>query len=206
MISLKRLPEPRILRERGPQWTREFLASNDPRPRSNRYRHKEIKQTLQAISFGKCFYCEQMLAEGEAEIDHYVEVAKDRRLAYAWTNLYWSCRGCIDKLPEDTIPCNTCLDPFDPDVDPSDHLTYELERILPRDGSEVGRRTIDKYCLNRSELLLARTRALQGLWMRLEQLYQRGVPYDDPRGGGAVCAAFARPERSFSAMFAARSG
>jgi hypothetical protein len=197
VIRLTRLPEPAVLTKNGTRWTKEFVDSSKDRPVSRRYAHKEVKATLRAISHGKCFYCEEAVPETEVEVDHYVEVAEDRELAYAWTNLYLSCRGCNDKLPEATIPRTSALDPFDPAVDPAEHLRFEDEKIYSRGGSARGQATIGKYKLGRMELDLKRLKVLQELNERLIELLRAELGWRDCE---PILREFPMPDRPFSAM------
>jgi hypothetical protein len=167
VIRLKRLPEPSILTKKGAGWTAKFLASGASRPDSSKYRHHEIVETLLAIGQRKCFYCEKMTAEADGEVDHHIEVAVAPDRAFAWDNLYWACRQCNDKLAEATVPVAECLDPFDPAIDPRDHLVFVSDQVLPRTSSAAGRATIAKYRLNRTDLGLARSRALTEAYKRM---------------------------------------
>ncbi len=81
MISMTRLPEPAILRQKKEKWLAAYLRKLEKnlgkRPDSRQYGHKEIRDTLRAMSFHKCFYCERKLSETEDEVDHYIdELAK----------------------------------------------------------------------------------------------------------------------------------
>ena len=94
VIHLDRSPEPRCLLENGERWLNTFQDSALERPDSRQYGHRDVRDALHAMSFNKCFYCEQKLSESEAEVEHFVEVSEQRELAFTWTNLYLSCRGC----------------------------------------------------------------------------------------------------------------
>ena len=39
------------------EWSTKFIASGKNRPDNSKYGHKEIKETLFAMSHNKCFYC-----------------------------------------------------------------------------------------------------------------------------------------------------
>jgi 5-methylcytosine-specific restriction endonuclease McrA len=197
VIRLTRLPEPAVLTRNGARWTEEFVASDKARPEDRRYAHKEIKATLRAISGGKCFYCEWAVPESEIEVDHHVEVSKDRSLAFSWNNLYLSCRGCNDKLPESTIPRADVLDPFDTQHDPTDHLCFDDEKVYARAGSAHGSATIGKYKLHREDLELERAKALKELYKLASELQRKGIPWSDCE---PILRAFTAPDRPFSAM------
>ena len=60
MRHIKRFPEPAILKEKQTEWQEKYNAKLDAdphaRPDSSKYAHKEIKDTLYAMSYGKCFF------------------------------------------------------------------------------------------------------------------------------------------------------
>ena len=205
MIHIERLPEPTILTEKRAAWKDAFLkkraSSPGSRPHSSRYAHKEIVDTLTAMSSYRCFYCQQSLKDCTPEVDHYIEVNEAPDRAFDWSNLYLSCKGCNAKLP--SIPPSQCVDPCDPDVDPADHLKFDNEQILPRKDSERGRRTIMKYKLNRPELDLKRSKALRECVELINKVLIKCV-----RDGRLVSdqereliESFAESSRPFSAMF-----
>jgi len=162
VIALNRLPEPDVLAMKGEKWLERFLNNPGRVPNSRQYGHQDIKNTLRAMSFHKCFYCERKLSEAEDEIDHYIEVAEVPEQAFVWENLYLCCRSCNGKkLPNSKIAAKGCLNPCDSSVDPSDHLTFTGEIIQPRADSTLGARTIQKYQLDRDELNYLRLQKLQ---------------------------------------------
>lgn len=160
MISLKRLAAPRILVEKAVEWQQAYdtqLASHPgKRPQSGKYAHAEVVATLRSMSHEKCFYCE---GAGPLSVDHYVEVAERRDLAFSWENLYLACEGCQDKQPNTAIPASECVDPCDQAADPTQHLAFNKEMI--RFASPRGDHTIRKYRLNRPLLVSDRRRLLQ---------------------------------------------
>lgn len=157
MISLTRLDEPKVLRKNKEKWQAKYLEKLKGRPRqrppSSQYGHKEIRNVLEAMSFGKCFYCEQKLSGTKSEVDHYIEITEKPELAFEWANLYLCCWDCNHKkIPNSNIPVSDCLNPCDPLINPGDHLTFEGEMIRPKSGSPRGLNTIRKYRLDRDEL------------------------------------------------------
>lgn len=143
MIRVRRLGEPRVLAEKKTEWQKRFDATGELRPKSNKqYAHKEIVETLEAMSHNKCFYCE---ADGELSVDHYIEIAERKDLAFTWENLYLACAHCQKKVPNKSIPVSECVDPCDPAMDPADHLRFDDEFISWR--TPQGERTIKKYRL-----------------------------------------------------------
>lgn len=169
MVPLRRGEAPRILRERAAEWTQAYVAQcvqKPQRPRSRTYNHPEVREELRRMSHGKCFYCERKLAEADEQVDHYVEVEARRDLAFEWANLYLACATCNNtKAADSRIPNADCVDPCDASRRPTDHLTFDDERIAPRD--DRGRKTMQKYRLDRDELDLIRGRFLREFMKRV---------------------------------------
>lgn len=209
MISITRLPEPAKLAENREKWLSAFLEKRKDNPRarpdSRQYGHQEIRNTLQAMSFQKCFYCERRLGEGEDEVDHYIGIAENEKLAFTWSNLYLSCRDCNPKKRyETTIVITACIDPCDISINPSDHLMFDDEFIFNRLGSDKGTKTIQKYQLDRPQLNYLRLRHLQQFERFYRKLQERranheGRPLTDRER--EMIATFKQPEHAFSLMF-----
>lgn len=166
MRHIKRFPEPAILKEKQTEWQKKYNAKLDAdphaRPDSSKYAHKEIKDTLYAMSYGKCFYCETKLSGGNREVDHFIEVAIDHSKAYEWDNLYLSCSNCNDKMDHNAIPVTEALDPCrDSDEVIQQNITFVDELISAVPGSAKGLNTIKKYRLNTDLLDMRR-----GQWLK----------------------------------------
>ncbi|MDI6793175.1 MAG: HNH endonuclease [bacterium] len=210
MISIERLPEPAILTKKKEKWLAAYLAKRpaNPRPPSSQYGHRDIRDTLGAMSFNKCFYCECKLGTAKderGEIDHYIEVEEEPRLAFDWDNLYLSCHDCNSKkLPNTSIPVSDCLDPCDLSEDTSAHLTFNDECIRPRNGSQKGAGTIQKYSLDRDELDHLRVKQIKNFERLLRGLLERQI--QDGRDSLApqekeAIESFKEPCHAFSLMF-----
>ena len=166
MRHLKRLPKPQILVKKEAEWQRKYEEKleedSKARPDSSKYAHREITEALNAMSYGKCFYCETKLSSDIQEVDHFVEVAIDHSKAYDWKNLYLACSNCNDKLDHNVIPVECVLDPcMDSDEEIQRHITFVDEVICPVDASEKGLKTIKKYKLGTDLLNMKR-----GKWLR----------------------------------------
>ena len=162
MRHIERLCKPRILEEKGAEWTKKFLKSHKNRPDHSKYAHKEIVETLEEMSSHKCFYCEAKLY-GKKEVEHHVEVSVDRKRAYDWDNLYLSCSTCNrEKLDERMIPTSETLDPCD-DSDETirETISFNNEQIVSIDGNKRGIKTIQKYRLDREDLDYLRLKQLK---------------------------------------------
>jgi uncharacterized protein (TIGR02646 family) len=208
VIALQRLAEPAVLAENGEAWQERFLeklkGSPGQRPDPRQYGHREIRNTLRAVSFQKCFYCERKLSESEDEIDHYIEVAESPEQAFAWENLVLCCRDCNrKKLSNATLPVRECLNPCDMTVDPADHLTFADEIIRPRSGSPIGARTIQKYRLERDQLNYLRTKQLQQFerFVRGLQTVCIGEGRRLTQAEKEAIASFGQTDHEFSLMF-----
>jgi uncharacterized protein (TIGR02646 family) len=209
VIPITRLPEPAKLSENKEKWLTAYLKKRQSRPNSrpssDQYGHPEIRNVLRAMSFDKCFYCERKLALSEDEVDHYIGVTEDPTLAFDWYNLYLSCPTCNRrKLSNTTIPVSDCLDPCDPSENPAEHLTFDDEFIVSKDGSPKGSATIQKYRLSRPELDRLRDKQLRRFYETLSKLQKRQV--DDggrplTQSEKAVLASFKEPQHAFSLMF-----
>ena len=166
MRHIKRFPEPAILKEKQTEWQEKYKAKlavdSKARPDNSKYAHKEIKDSLYAMSYGKCFYCESKLSGGNKEVDHFVEVAIDHSKAYEWDNLYLACTNCNDKINHEAIPVTDALDPCcDSDEEIQQNITFVDEQICAVPGSTKGLNTIKKYRLNTDLLDMRR-----GQWLR----------------------------------------
>jgi len=68
---------------------------------ADRFRTKDIKDSLEIIYNKKCAYCEQTVIRNSEEqtddkstIEHYRPKSKYYWLAYSWDNLLWCCHKC----------------------------------------------------------------------------------------------------------------
>ncbi len=209
MILITRLPEPAILAEKKDTWLQSYLKKRakkpNQRPPSNQYGHREIRETLESMSFHKCFYCERKLIETKGEVDHYIEVTEEPALAFEWKNLYLSCPDCNRrKLSNATIPVSDCLDPCDQSVTHADHLTFDSEYIRPKAGSTKGPKTIQKYKLDRPELNYLRLKHLQRFHELLLKIRDRQIrdgrkTLTNSEKESLVC--FKEADYTFSLMF-----
>lgn len=157
MRHINRLQEPDILASKHDEWQKKFETEREvhpsARPDASKYGNRKIREALEACSYGKCFYCESTLKGELREIDHFIEVSVNPRLAYSWNNLYLACSNCNDKKSQLKIPVEDVLDPCsDSDKEIQSHIYFKDEYIGAQPGSDKGLKTIRKFKLN-SELL-----------------------------------------------------
>lgn len=173
MRILTRTAEPEILRKKSADWTAAFVASGDGRPEARKYRHEQVVNALRAMSHNKCFYCERPLDDGDEQVDHYVEVAVDPTLAFAWRNLYLACKGCNVGKPDHTdIPVTRCVDPCGA-IPVEQHLEFVDDLVRPVAASAEGDHTIRKYRLLRPPLVHLRMQVLKQLWREYQGILRR---------------------------------
>lgn len=205
MKHITRLPKPQILVDKAEQWTAKFLASGKDRPDSNKYRHQKITDVLYTMSLHKCYYCERKLKLYPKEIDHFIEVAEKKELAYDWENLYLACDNCNGKMPNTTIAVTEVLDPcrhMDDEI--QEHLIFEDELITAKNGSPFGFKTIQKYRLDSEQLDHVRVKQLKEFHKRLISIKDNMIT--ESRGRMTDIEkqqiyAFQQPDKSFSLMF-----
>ena len=205
MRFLQRLAKPSILEEKEEIWRKNFVDSSKKRPDNSKYAHAQIRDTLNSMSFHKCFYCERRLKGVAQEIDHFIEVAERRDLAYDWDNLYLACDNCNNKLPNRTISTTDALDPCrDTDEIIEECLTFEKGSIQAKSGSQKGLRTIQKYKLDSEQLDHVRTRQLQLFYEVLIEIQKRMIVEQRQSMSEQekeALLSFENPDRPFSLMF-----
>jgi uncharacterized protein (TIGR02646 family) len=167
---------------------------------SSLYGHESVKEQLKADQGGKCCYCEApFTANGYGDVEHfrpkaaYLATNQDKLtypgyywLAYAWSNLIFSCQICNQQFKKnhfaladeskratnhhahDALPHEEPL-LIDPTTDdPEAHLTYVAEVVQPKDGSNRGKYVIAKFGLDRGELADLRQARFQQVDSALE--------------------------------------
>jgi hypothetical protein len=200
-----RLAEPGVLVKNAAGWIAAHLQRPSERPPHRRYGHEDVRIALRAMSFHKCFYCEQRVSRGDEEVDHHIEAAERPDLAFTWTNLYLACTGCNNGKPSNAaLPVARCVDPCDPTQDPDAHLLWRDEYVAERAHSARGLDTIRKYRLDRPELEGSRTKQLR----LFDTAHREILLRMNAQGRAAMNPAevellrsFASPTQPFSAMF-----
>jgi len=147
------------------------------------YADSTVKDELLRVQHGKCAFCESKVTHiAYGDVEHYrpkagyVQRPGDSLkrpgyfwLAYAWTNLVFSCQLCNQRFKRNHFPLLnhrrrirshrspvTSEEPvfIDPAAeDPELHITFRDEVAFPFNGSPRGQATIDALGLNRPELV-----------------------------------------------------
>lgn len=155
MIKIKRSVCPNSLQKRDKSFVKGDYARDD------------VKTALLKMQYGKCCYCERRIIElspTEREVDHYIPRKAfvngggniQWHKANKWENLLFSCVKC-NRSKAGKHPCNQktgeteIIDPSCEDIDPEDHITFNIEDALisyvPQNGSTLGNTTIEKLAL-----------------------------------------------------------
>jgi uncharacterized protein (TIGR02646 family) len=101
MIAVKRVVKPDILLKHEATWTKAIRTAPNATAKEaaiNKYKHPQIKQTLETMFHGKCAYCESYILNVDyGDIEHFKPKSKFSHLAVKWDNLLLSCKKCNDK-------------------------------------------------------------------------------------------------------------
>jgi hypothetical protein len=165
MIHVVRLQEPEILTRKKDTWKNNFISSGKDRPSTTQYGHHTVRECLNTMSNHKCYYCEQTLKDTINEIDHFIEVAERKDLAFEWTNLYLACDNCNSKHSNTSIPVTDVLDPCVASNQEIERAIYfETEQIKAVPGSDIGLLSIKKYKLHTDLLDRLRSKRLNAFY------------------------------------------
>jgi uncharacterized protein (TIGR02646 family) len=75
---------------------------------SKNYRSKEVVAALQRIFHGKCYLCEDEVAD--PVVEHFIPHEGDRVKKYDWNNLYYACHRCNNIKGTTTTELLDCCD------------------------------------------------------------------------------------------------
>ena len=207
MIHIDRLSKPEILVRKEKEWIDNFIASNKKRPDNSKYGHKQIRNSLNSMSFHKCFYCERKLTGIPNEIDHYIEVAdpSGKNLAFKWENLFLACDNCNNKLKNTDIPVSSALNPcINSDTEIQENITFKDELITAKNNTELGLQTIKKFRLDTELLDMIRSKQLN-LFNKVLVQIQKNQIKDSRKEMNKIekesLLSFAQKDHQFSLMF-----
>lgn len=108
MIFVQRTTKPGILARKEVAWIAAIKAAksaldadNSPANRTQldqaigKYRHSEVKESLEQMFHSKCAYCESYISNVDyGDIEHFKPKSKFPELSVTWENLLLSCKIC----------------------------------------------------------------------------------------------------------------
>lgn len=206
MIKVYRTPKPLILKKKSHQWTKKLLSlvvnTIDWNKQIDKYRHRQVKEALEAMFHGKCAYCESKITHVSfGHIEHYRPKQRYPERAFLWCNLLLACDRCnnakLDRFP-DAKQGGPLLNPVK--NDPNRHFRFfydpvaKLATVIPT--TTQGETTEQLLQLNRRDLRGHRSRTMRHLYV-LKIFAERGDPeaitlWQEAQIDSAEYAAFAR--------------
>jgi uncharacterized protein (TIGR02646 family) len=157
------------------------------------YAAKAVKQALRRDQHGKCAFCESSFEHiAVGDVEHFRPKAGFKQvdsddlkrpgyfwLAYEWSNLFLSCELCNQLFKKNLFPLKNArrrahpvklrIDQEEPllidpaAIDPSNHIHFNREYAVAKDGSPEGSATIEALGLNRQKLAEIRGQRLDDL-------------------------------------------
>jgi uncharacterized protein (TIGR02646 family) len=206
MIRVYRVSKPAILIRKEAEWRRTLLqakTNDEQRRAASKYRHRQVREALEAMFHGKCAYCEsQIVHVSDAHIEHYRPQSKFPHGTFDWDNLLLACGKCNSaRYKGDSFPevheggplVNPCEDA------PDAHLQFHYDaqtKLASVYGKTVRGETSEKLLgLNRGDLRHYRSRQITRL-AALARLAAHDAEaqrlLDEARQDRAEYAAFAR--------------
>jgi hypothetical protein len=159
--KLNKLPKPHILEVKEDVWTTAYVSAVAAGTAKNaeRWRHEEIKLTLDAETDGKCAYCESLVLDvAYPHVEHIVPKAIHPELAHRWHNLTWACPKCNVAKDVAYHPTEGVLNPYVDDIEA--HLVFHGDFIDSPLGDPRGAITVIACDLNRYDLVRSRVARL----------------------------------------------
>lgn len=200
MISIVKKPKPDILVTNEQSWTQTYLThliSGDPVPDTikGRYRHQEIRSSLENETHNKCAYCETYIKPASfGDVEHFLPKAKYPNDIFKWENLTLACEVCnrTHKKEHDNPPL------INPYIDtPTNHLEPEGPMIISKLNDQKGDTTVTVLQLNRPELLLRRAEKINSILSLLSRWeLEQNLPYKNILKGQLVQEADSSKEYS----------
>jgi uncharacterized protein (TIGR02646 family) len=200
MITLLKLPIPKVLKEKGADWTKELMDAKArgedlSTARRNRYNNSEIKKTLLRETHDKCAYCEAKLTHVTyGDVEHVVPKSAQPELTYEWGNLTVACDICNTKKGN----IGGLVDPYSEDPE-AVHFRFMGPMLTLRADSEVGKLTLMVLELNRASLIERRKDRVDNLGRRLGEVLKT----KDPQLKQVLLDALVRDETGAEKEFAA---
>ncbi len=179
MIKLTKLPTPAILTANGAAWTATLMAKlaagdKPTQTESSRYRHKDIKSTLELETHGKCAYCESKLKHiHHGDVEHIHPKSLDPAKQFEWENLTLSCEVCNQNKSNLDPRAELIIDPYI--INPEEHICFIGALAYPA-GTPNGISSIRILELNRAELVIMRNETISRVMSIFDTLLRRDLP------------------------------
>lgn len=170
MIAAKRAKKPGILVRNFLRWEAGIRAATTKVGRDNavnKYRQKEIKDTLEGMFHDKCAYCEANITHvAYSHIEHYRPKDRYPLKAIEWNNLLLACGICNGPEHKGThfpTPKNNgpIIDPTEKGIDLSLHFEFHYDEkagiAIVNHLSNRGEVTKNLLGLNRKKLVRHRS-------------------------------------------------
>jgi hypothetical protein len=207
VTRVNRISKPDVLQQNSDRWLSELRSAienleqikNDPKAKKedvkkaetivkkaqNKYSHREIKDALVKMFYGKCAYCESCITVVTyGHIEHFYPKSRYADKTFEWHNLLLSCDICNNAQHKGTLfPLDIkgnplLIDPSDGITEPVMHLKFFWDnslRLASIYGLDDRGREVERiFGLNRrKELIRERSRHVKML-MALFKLAQQG--------------------------------
>ena len=176
MRRLSKSGAPAILAAEGSDWTAKFTTERAAgQTKFTPWRHSEIVAALTQETFGKCAYCESVIADVAApNVEHIWPKSRRPDLVVDWQNLTLSCPACNTAKGTYYSETAPLLNPYE--VDPEVHLMFAGPAIAAQLGDDLGRRTVTKLKLMREALILERAKRIQAIADLIERWHRASDP------------------------------
>ena len=170
MIKLNKGNMPEILREKGHEWTEEYLTGLRDRSltKAKRFRYREptIKEALRRETDEKCAYCEGKISHiHPGETDHILPISCRPDLSVEWDNLTYVCTECNRRKSSYYDEEEPLVNPYV--NEPAEHLLFLGPLVMHRD--DMGLRTTKWIGLSRLQLLERKQELLERVNLLIDQ-------------------------------------
>lgn len=162
MRPLTKAPKPGILEVNEDAWTDCYVAARKKGEEKSheRWRHSEIRDSLNAETDGKCAYCESVVSDvSYSQVEHIIPKSLRPDLAHRWNNLTSACPRCNNNKKSFYDEIAGIINPYTDQI--HNHLRFYGDIIDARLGSVRGDITIRQLQLNRIDLVASRVKRLE---------------------------------------------
>lgn len=168
MRKVKRLPEPGSLKNNAGRWTKELMDEIKTKGSyakvddsyKNKYRQKDVKDTLEEMYRKHCCYCESFIGTSSyGRIEHLKPKSLPGfyQFAFEWENLHWCCEICNTSYKKANWDFEyPILDPAKEDIAKFLKINLTTGEYEEIQGNRRARTTIIHTGMNREELVGSR--------------------------------------------------